>query len=931
MADRRALVLDNGLLKELPTGDFLSPYSPTDSPTFSGLTLSSAELGLQPGIDLGQNNIPILQWGQDPNVYYNGNPLQILWSNPDTGQGALIFQDTAGNQSYGLIAQYFSGNHYGTWGGSPIGTTVGGTGLSGYTTGDLIYASATNTLAKRASVSAGSYLRSEGVTTAPVWSTLKLPNGATANRIPYATSLNTWGDSASLTFNGTSLALSGNLNVTGGTVSDYDTTSGTFTANTLTIDSTFTGFGFGAVGWNLDMNHSGNAGTVTGGSILVTGSGSSGQTTQGWCVEIDDSSSPGIGVGASIRNANVVNGSAALYGTINNSPLTLITLPSQKFAGAFDGPTYTLCSSSVSASGTTNINFSQALGTYTGNVSSSATANVYNHYSEVRGNAAVAGGPTTQNIYAYRGLATTTITSGINTNNFFGGSFESTGSVGTSANHNNYGVQGISSGGKLNTAGNMQATSASGTTAVGLNINVSGAGTNYGLLQNSQVNSGIGTSTPNYRLDVVNTSGASQIRFGNSSSQNGGNLMSNGASAAYLLGGCDWNGSATVARSTEAQIYGGASGGHYWWSDTALTSGNSFTATLRMQLTTTGQLGLGPTLPASYSQMHISKTDDPVLVLEDVGNGVGYLAQDATQTILGCENNFQLKTGITFATGPIATGTTRLRYTAASGTFWLNGKTYVNGNDSSAMLGNWRLGVENNSQTGYAYTDSSLAVGRYLDFEDNVGGVFIGYNTTDKRGFITTYDMSLSATDLLIHPTSQAARLIQGTTASMGRGGLQQIYGGDPGAATIMWGRQVRIRNTGDTTGIRFYDGNMGYLTTTNATTTTVATISVPSSTVINIEIIVSAIRTGGISGTTNDCGTYRGAVMLSRDNTNTSALVNGGTGTVPINAVSEIAAFSGCKVEAVRSGTNVLVQVTGLANYNITWGMTFNNLEVQS
>jgi len=56
----------------------------------------------------------------------------------------------------------------GTWNGTTIGTGYGGTGLTSYTTGDLIYASATNTLAKRAAGTDGQVLQmnSSGV---PVW------------------------------------------------------------------------------------------------------------------------------------------------------------------------------------------------------------------------------------------------------------------------------------------------------------------------------------------------------------------------------------------------------------------------------------------------------------------------------------------------------------------------------------------------------------------------------------------------------------------------------------------------------------------------------------------------------------------------------------------------------------------------------------------
>lgn len=56
----------------------------------------------------------------------------------------------------------------GTWNGTTIGTGYGGTGLTSYTTGDLLYASATNTLSKLAAGADGKVLQinSSGV---PVW------------------------------------------------------------------------------------------------------------------------------------------------------------------------------------------------------------------------------------------------------------------------------------------------------------------------------------------------------------------------------------------------------------------------------------------------------------------------------------------------------------------------------------------------------------------------------------------------------------------------------------------------------------------------------------------------------------------------------------------------------------------------------------------
>lgn len=70
--------------------------------------------------------------------------------------------------------------------------------LAPYAVGDLLYASSTSALAKLADVAVGSYLRSGGVTTAPLWSTLILPNAATAYRLPVATGTNTIGELAAV-------------------------------------------------------------------------------------------------------------------------------------------------------------------------------------------------------------------------------------------------------------------------------------------------------------------------------------------------------------------------------------------------------------------------------------------------------------------------------------------------------------------------------------------------------------------------------------------------------------------------------------------------------------------------------------------------------------------------------------------------------------
>jgi hypothetical protein len=151
---------------------------------------------------------PCLLWSDalgSPEGRLVGNPCHIFIRG-DGGPGTIVYVKESGvGTNTGWVQRPTI----------PVPATQGGTGQTVYTVGDLFYADTTTTLAKLASVAAGSYLRSDGVGTAPVWSTLVLPNAATTNRIVYATSANTWGESGNLTFNGTTLGVGGLLSVSG--------------------------------------------------------------------------------------------------------------------------------------------------------------------------------------------------------------------------------------------------------------------------------------------------------------------------------------------------------------------------------------------------------------------------------------------------------------------------------------------------------------------------------------------------------------------------------------------------------------------------------------------------------------------------------------------------------------------------------------------
>lgn len=134
-------------------------------------------------------------------------PLQTATANqlpeiPFTPPPGSTFVSTISGQSGNVVLSggttgfsYTSGAGVITLTGT-LGAANGGTGITSYSVGDLLYASAAATLAKLADVAAGSYLRSGGVNTAPLWSTTTLPNAATTGDILHATGANAYGNLA---------------------------------------------------------------------------------------------------------------------------------------------------------------------------------------------------------------------------------------------------------------------------------------------------------------------------------------------------------------------------------------------------------------------------------------------------------------------------------------------------------------------------------------------------------------------------------------------------------------------------------------------------------------------------------------------------------------------------------------------------------------
>lgn len=107
--------------------------------------------------------------------------------------------------------------------------------------------------------------------------------------------------------------------------------------------------------------------------------------------------------------------------------------------------------------------------------------------------------------------------------------------------------------------------------------------------------------------------------------------------------------------------------------------------------------------------------------------------------------------------------------------------------------------------------------------------------------------------------------------------------------------------------------GYQNRVATTNATVTTLHTVTIPSATTVMIDAVVIARRTGGSAGTANDSAGYVVRALV-KDVSGTATLV--GAVSTPFSA-EDVAGYD-CTIDT--SGATARVRVTGIASTNITW-----------
>ncbi len=203
-----------------------------------------------------------------------------------------------------------------------------------------------------------------------------------------------------------------------------------------------------------------------------------------------------------------------------------------------------------------------------------------------------------------------------------------------------------------------------------------------------------------------------------------------------------------------------------------------------------------------------------------------------------------------------------------------------------------------------------------------IGNNSIGiYNTADITTNYEKAELKFSANTLYL------------TEAKGGSGTARDFFIQSNSSLYLDGASTVAVRAGGSL--ITFYLNNVGFsfftaatdndprldivqtrIATTDATPTTLQTITLAADQTYLIEARVVARRTGGVSGSDGDCATYIIKGTYNKIGAGNAAIV----GALEINQQELVAGYD---ATLTLSGSTVLVTVTGVATTNITWHVT--------
>ena len=341
----------------------------------TGLTLSGTQFSLSntgtAGTYGSASNVPVFTTNAQGQVTAVTDTAIAIAAGAVSGLAASATTDTtnASNITSGTLGtSRLSGSYTGitgvgtlaagTWNGSTIDAVYGGTGLSSFVAGDIIYADSSTTLARLADVAVGNALISGGASADPSWGKIGLTthvdgilpvaNGGTGNATNQAASVAnnaTFNDGGAGAASGSTFNGSSPLTISYNTLGAYPTTNPAgYTSNTGTVTSV------------------GGTGTVNG--LTLTGTvTTSGNLTLGGTLS-------GIANAALTNSSVTVNGTSIALGasgTITANNPNALTI-NNGGAGGASGTTYngssaiTISYNTVGAPSTTGTNASGTWG-----------------------------------------------------------------------------------------------------------------------------------------------------------------------------------------------------------------------------------------------------------------------------------------------------------------------------------------------------------------------------------------------------------------------------------------------------------------------------------------------------------------------------------------------------------------------------------------
>jgi hypothetical protein len=231
---------------------FASPDGATGAPTFRAIVsndITSLAATKITGI------LPVANGGTGLNSSAAANGQLLIGNSTGftlatiTGTAnEIVVTNGAGSITIDIASTYVGQNSIttlgtigtGVWQGTAVGAGFGGTGLTTYAVGDLLYASASTTLARLAGVATGNVLISGGVATAPSWGKVQLAAAGShvTGILPVANGGTGLNSSAAangqlLIGNGTGFALA---NLTAGTGISIANAAGTITISSNAAD-----------------------------------------------------------------------------------------------------------------------------------------------------------------------------------------------------------------------------------------------------------------------------------------------------------------------------------------------------------------------------------------------------------------------------------------------------------------------------------------------------------------------------------------------------------------------------------------------------------------------------------------------------------------------------------------------------------------------